>query len=68
MSIGAGHVLMLDARLVSQQWWVCAPLLPHRPRPPMGALRSVDPFGEDDRRCMADRCASNGRNLWLSLQ
>jgi hypothetical protein len=66
MSIGAGRVLMLNARPLLQQSWVCAPFAASAATA-HEAPKSVDPFGEVDRRCMGAWCASNGRILWLSL-
>jgi len=52
MSIGAGRVLMLNARPLLQQSWVCAPFAASAATA-HEAPKSVDPFGEVDRRCMA---------------
>jgi len=55
MSIGAGRVLMLDAKPVLQQSRVCAPFAASAATT-HAAPKSVDLFGEDDRRCVSLVC------------
>ena len=66
MSIGAGSVLILNARPSCSNRG-SAPPLAASAATAHEAPKSVDPFGEVDRRCMGAWCASNGRILWLSL-
>jgi hypothetical protein len=66
ISVGAGRVLMLNARPRSQQSWVCAPFAASAATA-HAACKSVDPFGEDLALHGWAGRAWNGRILWLSL-